>query len=139
MENSKLNKLSNEIKQKQIMYIKEIVKLTFEQLENLEKARTDIQEQIKIFKHDLFDLKDGRLDRILERQQMNEGVNKICILTISKCVVDGEHPISNPWYEEYEVCFELNGEPITFRITNSFSKTHASGSYKLKDGSIKYL
>lgn len=138
MEESKLNSISTELKQKQITGIKEIIHRTFERLEVLEKERFGIQEKIRILKYDLFDLKDGRLDRILERQGMNENINKISILKISKYINAG-HPVTNPWYEEYEISYELDGTLITFKITNSFSKTHASGSYKLKDGSIRYL
>lgn len=138
MENPQLNKISDEIKQKQISGIKEIVQRTFEQLEALEKTRSSIQEEIRILKHDLFDLKDGRLDRILERQGMNENIDKISVLKISKCLNAGR-PATNPWYEEYEISYEVDGIPITFKLTNSFSKAHAAGSYKLKDGSIRYL
>ena len=138
MENDKLTKISQDIKQEQVSGIKEIIQRTFEQLESLEKTRSDIQEQIRILKHDLFDLKDGRLDRILERQGMNENIDKISILKICKCI-NAERPITNPWYEEYEVTYYVEGTPITFKLTNSFSKANAAGSYKLKDGSIKYL
>lgn len=138
MENDKLNEIKRELKAKQVAVIKEAVQLTFEKLEELEKLKNSMQNQIKILKHDLFDLKDGRLDRILERQNLNEEVKTISIIVVAKIVIPNGQAQANvsPWYEEYEFKV-LGGEPC--KINNSLTKTHASGSYKLKDGMIRYL
>ena len=132
----KLVNISQEIKSKQIAAIKDVVRLTFEHLQSLEKMRNILQEQIKILKFDLVDLKEGRLDRINERQSMNEACKGISILKVSK---DEEEKGNNPWYINYGITFSLDGVPISIYINNSITKMHASGSYKLKDGSIKYL
>jgi hypothetical protein len=138
MENDKLNKISDDLKQRQIAAIKEIVKLTFEHIDGLEKVKAGIQDHIKILKHDLFDLKDGRLDRILERQGMNEEIKGLSIIKVS--CKQGEQGKS-PWYVEYEVAYSIanDADIVKVSVNNSVSKMHASGSYKLKDGSIKYL
>lgn len=138
MENDKLTKISQEMKQKQISSIKEIICLTFEQLQVLEKMRNRLQEQIKVLKLDLLDLKDGRLDRIYERQCIDESCKETSILGISKKEGQGE---GNPWYISYEIIFNSHQEdaPLTIYINNSLTKLHASGAYKLKDGTIKYL
>ena len=135
MENEKLDALKKEMKQKQISIIKEAVQLTFEKLEEVEKQKNILQDSIKILKHDLFDLKDGRLDRILERQNLNEETKSISVIAVTK-PANGTSANVSPWYEEYEFKV-LDGEPC--KINNSTTKTHASGSYKLKDGSIRYL
>lgn len=135
MENEKLNAIKMEMKQKQVAIIKEAVKLTFEKLEELEKQKNSLQNSIKILKHDLFDLKDGRLDKILERQELNEEVKSISVISVTKVVPNGQVNVS-PWYEEYEFKV-LEGKLC--KINNSITKTHAGGSYKLKDGAIRYL
>jgi len=135
MESEKLNGIKREMKQKQISMIKEAVRLTFEKLEEIEKQKNGLQNQIKILKHDLFDLKDGRLDRVLERQSLNEETKLISVIVVTKAV-NGASVNASPWYEDYE--FKVGeGEPC--KINNSMMKTHASGSYKLKDGTIRYL
>lgn len=133
----KLVNISQEIKSKQIAAIKDVVRLTFEHLQSLEKMRNILQEQIKILKFDLVDLKEGRLDRINERQSMNEACKGISVLQIVKN--DDNQKAGNPWYINYGITFSLDGVPISIYINNSITKMHASGSYKLKDGSIKYL
>lgn len=135
MENGKLNDIKKEIKTKQIAVIKEAVQLTFEKLEEAEKQKNTLQNQIKILKHDLFDLKDGRLDRILERQSLSEEVKTISVIAIMK-PANGVSANTSPWYEDYEIKV-AGGESC--KINNSMAKTHASGSYKLKDGAIRLL
>jgi hypothetical protein len=136
MENEKLENIKREMKQKQVSVIKEAVQLTFEKLEELERQKNSLQNQIKVLKHDLFDLKDGRLDRVLERQMLNEEAKSISVIVVSKLTTNGVSSNASPWYEEYEFKV-LDGESC--KINNSLTKTHASGSYKLKDGTIRYL
>ena len=135
MENGKLNAIKQEMRQKQIFIIKEAVQLTFEKLEEKEKQKNVLQNQIKILKHILFDLKDGRLDRILEMQTTDEEVKAVSVITVTK-ITNGTSVNASPWYEEYEFKV-LEGEPC--KINNSMTKTHASGSYKLNDGTIRYV
>jgi len=135
LENNKLTAIKQEMKQKQISIIKEAVQLTFEKLEEIEKQKNILQNQIKILKHDLFDLKDGRLDRVLERQNINEETKSISVIVVTK-PVNGVSANVSPWYEDYEFKV-LDGEPC--KINNSLTKTYASGSYKLNDGTIRYL
>ena len=135
MENEKLDALKRDIKQKQVDIIKEAVRLTLEKLEVMEKQKDVLQDQLKVLKHDLFDLKDGRLDRILERQSLSEEVKKVSMVLVTKTTGQTVTNTS-PWYEEYE--FKLVGGEAC-KINNSLTKTHASGSYKLKDGTIRHL
>lgn len=136
MENERLNTLSQEMKTEAV---KSIVRLTLEQINELEIEKNKIQNKIKVLKHNLFDLKDGRLDRILERQELTPPIEKLtALITIKKCAV--KNAKDNPWYIEYEISYwpEKDKICVTY-LNNSTIKTHASGSYKLKDGSIKYL
>ncbi len=133
----KLDAIKREMKQKQVAIVKEAVQLTFEKLEEIEKQKNDLQNQIKILKHDLFDLKDGRLDRVLERQSLNEETKSISMIVVTKAAANGQAQTNvSPWYEDY--AFGVSGS-APCKINNSLTKTHASGSYKLKDGTIRYL
>lgn len=136
MENNKLNKMSSDMKQKQIEAIKQVVQQTFEQIDIWEGRKNEAQDKLRILKHDLFDLKDGRLDRVVERQGMDEKIKEISILSVVKTGAGGS---TNPWYVEYEITFQYNGEQEKVVINNSTAKMYASGSYKLKSGMIKYL
>lgn len=139
MDNGALDNIKRGIKEKQVAVIKEAVQLTFEKLEECEAQKSKIQENIKLLKHDLFDLKDGRLDRILERQAINEEVKSVSVIVVSKPASTGNANVSS-WYEDYDFNVIRSGIPAeSCKVNNSVTKIHASGSYKLKDGSIRYL
>ncbi len=135
MDNEKLNSLALQLKAEAI---KEIVQLTLELINELETKKNEIQNKIKVLKHDLFDLKDGRLDRILERQLLTPDVIYSCVVKVNK---ESSKDKGNPWYTDYTVTYVSlkDSTPHLVLLNNSTTKTHASGSYKLKDGSIKYL
>lgn len=136
MESRKLDALKEEMKQKQIQIVKNAVKETFEKLEELEKQKGSIQEAIKLLKHDLFDLKDGRLDRIMERHNISSDAGAVSILAISK---EENAPGTPPWYESYSLCVKAASGRVICSVNNSVTRTHASGSYKLSGGLCKYL
>lgn len=136
MDSTKLNKISDDIKESQKIHVKELVTLTFEKVEALEAMKAKIMDQLKILKHDLFDLKDGRLDRILERQNMNA---ETCVISAIKVQRKEGQTSNNPWFTDYEVSYTCNGTSSKVVINNSAAKTHASGTYKLQNDSIKYL
>ncbi len=135
MESVKLNNLSQDFKTKQIKAIKEIVQLTLQGLAEAEKIKKVAQEKSKILKYDLYDLKDGRLDRILERHNLDKNCGAVSVISLSRC----ESSSSNLWYIEYEIVYKLNGETVKMKINNSVTKMHASGTYKLDNGEVKYL
>ena len=139
MENAKLDKLKEELKQKQVAAVKTIVRETFRRIDELEKQKNDVQNKIKILKHDLFDLKDGRLDRILERQTMDPTIGQLSICIVEK---NGKDASSSPWYIPYKVSF-LNPPPdeggiVTVELNNSIVKLNAAGTYQI-DNEMKYL
>ena len=136
--NSALNKTNTEIKKLQTKAVKAAVEKTFNALEALEKEKTAIQDKIRILKHDLYDLKDGRLDRIAERQLLSP--ENLSVFTINR--IEGQNANISPWYVDYEFKIPEPGresESIECRINNSIIKTNASGTYKMKSGGIRYL
>ena len=132
MDSEKLNILKTEIKEKQIIAIKDIIKHTLEKIYDLEHDKNIIQNSIKILKHDLFDLKDGRLDRILERQSMEANIKKISVFEV---LPSGTPQNTSSWYIDYVIKYNEN----EVRVNNSIVKINASGSYKIKNDVIKYL
>ncbi len=142
MRDEKLDNIDKELKQKQVDMVKEIVRLTFEQLESLESIKEKVQNQIKVLKHDLVDLKEGRLDRILERQNIDKNVTRsTSVMRISSVHTETDsNKQINPWYVDYDVqCLTIAGIEISCKINNSIARINASGTYKLQNGAIKYL
>lgn len=137
-----LSKTREEIKTQQTTAVKESVSQTFAALEKLEQAKALVQEKIKVLKHDLYDMKDGRLDRIAERQLINADPT-LSVFTVKK--IDGQLSTISPWYIEYSLEVLKKGEEgqdsqvISCSINNSIVKLHASGTYKMESGNIRYL
>src|SRR3972149_2449788 len=140
MENEKLKQISSELKQRQITAIKEVVTLTLEKLHALEREKNKLQEAAKMLKMDLVDLKEGRLDRILERQSINNE-KPASVVVIGGGEADQRG--GNQWYGDdiipYPSALKPDEPPARISINNSISKMHASGTYKLGDGTIRYL
>lgn len=139
MNDPKLDKIKEDIKQKQINAVKTIVRETFRRIDELEKQKNDVQNKIKILKHDLFDLKDGRLDRILERQTMDASIRELSLVIVEKNDKDNT---GSPWYIPYKCTF-LNPPPeeggaVTIELNNSIVKLNASGTYQIEN-EMKYL
>lgn len=138
MEDEKLGRISQEIKEKQAAAVKDAVRITLEQLHELEKIKNGLQEQIRLLKFDLMDLKEGRLDRIHERQCVNAKCKETSMLYVLKDSTNTKE--NNPWYVSYNIKYTLpNCMETSISVNNSCAKMHASGTYVLKDGTIKYL
>lgn len=137
MDSEKLDNIKLDIKHQQADVIKFIVKKTLETIAALEVEKNKIQEKIKVLKHDTYDLKDGRLDKILDRHAMSEIYSRISTFSVEKTQ---KTPVTNPWYVDYKITYTPDGkEQLTIILNNSVTKMHASGTYKLDDGSIKFL
>jgi hypothetical protein len=109
-----------ELQEKQIQEVKEIVKRTLEKLEKAKKQKAEVDEVIKYLKMDLDDLKEGRLDRIEERQLKDPKAKEVSVVIIIKKEVVKETTIINnptyvpvpyypkPWNEPYYVYYSDN-------------------------------
>lgn len=146
-----------ELKDRQIEKVKEIVKATLEKLESLKEKKKDIEEQIKILKLDLDDLKQGRLDRIEERQSKDKRARETSIFQIIKIVEEHHH--YDHWYQPYKIVytpcdyywsgptidlsttpvgdnnFTITGNSDSYTINCSVAKDYAAGTYEI-DGRI---
>lgn len=146
-------------KSEQIKIIKEIVRRTFEKIAEKEKMKKELQKEINILKNDINDLKEGRIDKIEERQNVDEKAKNVSIIIIKEKIIETQ---VSPWYIPYVIeikppiiipCSpwpytqttwwgtndnQLNSSE-TWIIDNSTAKNYTGGTYKLSNGEIKYL
>lgn len=138
-----------ELKNEEIQRLKLIVKTTLELLQKKEEARKNLDEEIKILNRDLLDLKEGRIDRIKERQDIDAKAKEVSIIIIKEKII--ERQVSSPWYIPWVIEMKSQYIPISptvqvfgsvdfdFQTTNSTAHMYTSGTYQLNNGAIKYL
>ena len=89
--------LKEEIRNKEKLRIKGVVKATLELLQKKEEARKLLDDEIKILRKDISDLRDGRIDRIKERQDLDPKAKDISVIIIKERII--EKQVSTPmWY-----------------------------------------
>lgn len=129
--------VEKEQKEKQVAEVKAIVRQTLEKLDGIKKDIKKLQDKKKILELDIEDLKEGKLDRIAERQAIDPEAKKISVVVIIK-----EKEVVRevgPWYWPYQVIWQ---EPVRIPInTPWFGTTNATGvlnnnlSYSMSGGS----
>jgi len=155
-------------KESKIKKIKDVVKRTLERIEKVDSQINVLQEEKKILKMDIDDLKAGRLDKIEERQLKSDTARKVSIFIVKETVIREQvipYPVpvySKPWWSvEWNIWpnWETAGDYITAgsdtnitcgdycltddtayctATTRDFS-TNVVGTYTLNSGTIKYL
>lgn len=98
-----------ELREKQISEVKQIVLKTLEKIDKLSKERKELDDQIRILKLDLDDIKDGKLDRIVERQEKDTKARDTSVVIIIK-----EKEIIrevSPWYYPYTIKWQVPTYP----------------------------
>lgn len=100
-----------EAREKAVQEVKRIAQKTLERIESIEKeidkAKEDVkklEDQKKILRMDIDDLREGKLDRIAERQDKDPEAKKISVVLIIK-----EKTIIreiSPWYWPYTVIWQ---------------------------------
>lgn len=158
--------LEEEKREKQVKLIKEVIKRTLEKIEELDGEIKERQEEKRIFKQDLDNIKAGRLDLIEERQKKNEKARHTSIIQVER-VKEIHHHHYDRWYEPYRIIpvptpcptypqpqiwwttYETacNGDDIGMPITtsgylqvdNSLVKDAAEGTYQLSSGTVTYF
>ena len=130
--------------------VKDIVKTTLEKIEDLKEKKNIIDKDIKILKMDIDDLKEGKLDRIQERQEQDPNSRAVSVVVIHKKTVKEHVPY---WYQPYVIDYNIQqplehtkfycgtgdvntydnttGSPC-FTVTNSVAKDSVIGTYKVK-------
>lgn len=85
-----------ELREEEKQRIKSVVKATLELLRQKEEKRRTLDEEIKILKRDVDDLKEGRIDRIKERQDLDSKAKEVSVIIIKERIV--KEYIPSPWY-----------------------------------------
>lgn len=91
-----------ELENETIKKLKEVVKETLLKVKKIDEAIDKLQEEKKILKLDLEDLKEGRLDRIEERQKADKLAKAVSVITVEKEV---HHHHYEKWYEPYKIYY----------------------------------
>ena len=147
-----------ELKDEEKMRIKDVVKATLEKLRKKEIEKHAIDEEIKILRKDIEDMKEGRIDRIKERQDIDAKAKDVSVIIIKEKIVEKQVPMwYYPWVIEikpqyisympmYTTCATNtsanvfnDASTLTFTSTNSNAHLYTSGTYQLSDGTIKYI
>lgn len=104
----------NSLREKQVEEVKKIVLKTLEKIDTLKGNKKkkqaevkEIDEQIKILESDIEDLKVGRIDRIVERQEKDEKAREVSVVVIIK----EKEIIREPWFQPYVVVEKWNHQP----------------------------
>ena len=151
-----------ELKDKQVQEVKQIVLKTLEKIKGQEKIRDEASKKIKILKMDIDDLKDGKLDRIVERQEKDVEAKDISVVIIIR---EEHNHYNNPWYVPYRIVWNqpywayalgstTSGNALSLAytssgtsMTNAYSgnincsvaKDATIGTYDLADGRVTYI
>ena len=123
----------------QINAIKKIVMTTLEKLFDTEDIISINQKVRSSLKRDLNDLKEGRLDRIIERYEIDEESRKNSVFAIKRKATIGDKKSAMHWYQPFIVYIDGEDSDTEIIINNSLTKIHAAGTYKLISGEVKYL
>lgn len=140
--------------------VKKIVKSTLEKIETLNEKKKELEKEIKILKQDLDNLKEGRLDLILERQQVDKDAKKVSVINIIEIVNVPPTPTS-PWKRPYDVwcdmekslnwcdeprplkatlsCNTVCTQPLNVAVTGQMVSGMVQGTYKLDNGITKFI
>lgn len=122
-----------EAEEKEVERIKIIVKSYLEKINEKSKEKARIENEIKILKKDLDDLKSGRLDKIEERQEKDPRAKEVSIIIVNK--IEKEYRPVQPWFSRYEVVW--NSTPFwvnystsgtSYQLCNLNSTTGLSGA-----------
>ena len=127
----------NKEHEKQVAEVKEIVKRTLEEIETLKEKKENIDEELKILKLDIDDLKAGKLERIKERQDKDPKSKGISIIIIKEKEVVKNVP--SPWYQPYYIQWNTEKYPRDNQIlcdSDTYTYNDNSGSMPLRSNTL---
>jgi|WetSurSiteA1Bulk_404760.scaffolds.fasta_scaffold00377_17 hypothetical protein len=138
-----------EIKHEQVEKLKLVIKRTLERIKEIDKHIDQLQEEKKILKLDIDDFKEGRLDRIEERQKTDKKAQEVSVIKIEK-IHDIFHHYFQPIYEPYKVTWspqylpiwsatsEINYSGDDFTLTGTVTRGFTAGTYAVS-GNVVHL
>ena len=143
-----------EAQERYVDKIKKVVQSYLEKIDDANDRRRSIDEELRILKSDLDDIKSGRLDKIRERQEKEPKAREISPIIIR--VVEREllplAPWRSPWivewrYEEFpsvnnfhSVTTATSGSSssVTYTATGQTWSNFSPGSYVVGDKTINF-
>jgi len=139
-----------ELKEKQIEKLKYLVKDTLKRIADIEDDVKELNEEKRLLKLDIDDLKEGRLDRIEERQKTDKRAKKVSRIVVERVEVREVHytPIryvevpykvwpNTVWYggsttdNIFYGTTTASGNTASFTLTGNLSKQFTPGAYEL--------
>jgi len=160
-----LREAENELEEKNIKELKRVIKSTLLRIKELDAEIKTKQEEKRILKLDIDDFKEGRLDRIEERQAKDKTAKKVAIVRVVK--VKEIHHHHDRWYNPYVVTWNTPYNPFdntvycgagssqdltfsssgnsgggssfvgsSFTLTNSVAHDNVAGTYLVSDKPI---
>ncbi len=151
-----------EFEKAQVAEVKEMVLATLEAIETHKAIAADAQKKLKLLKADLKDLELGRIHLIKERQKKDDlakDVSKIEITKLDEMITKLNYPVvtTNAPYTPPQIWYDtgtgnsfpgkapevyggpMNDTPRQSSGTTSFFSEMSSGTYKLSNGTTKYI
>jgi len=122
-----------EVQEKSIENLKNIIKRLLEKLKDKQDKKNDLEEEIKLIKDDIEDFKKGRLDKIKERHDKDDRANDVSPIHIT-IINDNSRTIypTQPWRWNYDVIWNYNpnygGYTTTPLSSNNLTYLSASGT-----------
>lgn len=113
-----------EHQEKEIQKIKKIVQIMLEKIQSKSEQKEKLDEEIRLLKKDLDDLKAGRLDKIKERQDVDEKARDISIIIIKE--IKEEYIPYRPWYSPWTVTLKY---PSWYTNGNTQTSTGTGNMY----------
>ena len=104
-----------ENQEKEVQRVKEIIQKHLNEIDSVAKEQAKLTKRSKILKADLADIKEGRLDRIEERQEKDADAKKHSVIVVKKIV--REYRPLQPWYSPYYV--DYNPSYMTWHTTTT--------------------
>lgn len=149
-----------ELQERQVSKIKDIVKATLQKISDIDSdidakkvEIKELEEQKKFLRLDIEDLKEGRLDRIEERQTTDKKAKKTSVIIVEKEV---HYHHYDRWYEPYKITYipfpiyptniplyngifsssAVDNSSVTFTANCSTTKNNVIGTYAVGDKTI---
>jgi hypothetical protein len=134
-----LQEAEKELRRRMIDEVKKIALQTLEELQKVDKTIRELQQKKRFLKMDIDDLKEGRLDRIVERHEKDEDAKSASVVLLHKGEADrGE----SPYYWPYNVTWKDDSGHFAegqVQINCSVARHNVVGTYSLPNGEVVHL
>jgi len=136
---------------KQVEKIKALVKATLEEIDLLKKEKEEIESKISILKGDLENLKNGRIDLIKQRQDVDELAKKVSVIKIVEVKRNNNpyypyYPWNRPYYIYNQKDYvdptitwcstDIDNDNVV--ITGKLTQTYSAGAYNVNGHVINF-